>query len=66
MRTRAAVLHELHAPWSIEEIEIATADGVAHGLAIIVPGRELREREARKIRDLCHYSSKRQPVALAE
>ena len=22
MRTRAAVLHELHAPWSIEEIEL--------------------------------------------
>ena len=22
MRTRAAVLHELHAPWSVEEIEL--------------------------------------------
>ena len=22
MRTRAAILHELHAPWSVEEIEL--------------------------------------------
>ena len=32
MRTRAAVLHELHAPWSIEEIEL---DPPKHGEVLV-------------------------------
>jgi len=32
MRTRAAVLHELHAPWSVEEIEL---DPPKHGEVLV-------------------------------